>query len=84
MTRTISLCLLIAVGGCAIRPPPPPAAIVVCPKLVQHDQKFFDELGNEYVKLAPKSPLRTVVSEWINLRDQTKVCIAKQEPEKKS
>jgi hypothetical protein len=48
----------------------------VCPVLVEYDRPFLDAAASEYERLPSTSPVRRMIDDYVNTRDQFRACQA--------
>jgi len=73
MFRLVSVILVaVSLSGCIDLGRQRPVIAVACPYIVAHDKEFQAKLADVYAKMTPEE--KTVVKEWINLRDQSRAC----------
>jgi len=65
------LILLILLTGCS------PTITSVCPPIKDYSPQFSNKLANELEKLPEGNPILEITADYINLRDQLKICRSK-------
>ncbi len=65
------LILLILLTGCS------PTITNVCPPVKHYSPQFSNKLANELEKLPEGNPILEITADYINLRDQLKICRSK-------
>jgi outer membrane murein-binding lipoprotein Lpp len=68
----IALAALLLAGCASALPPTPPA--VVCPALVEYDQKTRNRAADEIERLPPGSALAAMIADYAALRAAVRAC----------
>jgi len=65
------LILLLFLAACT------PTITSVCPPVKHYSPQFSNKLANELEKLPEGNPILEITADYINLRDQLKICRSK-------
>jgi len=65
------LIFLLFLAGCS------PTITSVCPPVKHYSPQFSNKLANELEKLPEGNPILEITADYINIRDQLKICRSK-------